>query len=66
MLFIKLKRVYSNPHYKKHRINFFPKLRINLKLFNIVYFKFIKLIVKLDFKKEILLHEFIYKLFLLI
>lgn len=41
----------------------FRKLKINLRFFDIFYFKYIKLVAKFKFVKKKLLQKFIYKLF---
>ena len=52
ILFIKLKEVYGNPYYKNHIIEKFKELKIGTKSFNTFYSEFIKLAVKLKFKKK--------------
>ena len=61
-LFTKLKKVYDNIYCKKHAIKKLKELKMGLESFNIFYSKFIKLADKLEFIKEILLQEFLYKL----
>lgn len=62
-LFIKSEKVYGDFYYKKHIIEKFIKLKINILFFNIFGSKFIKLAIKFKFIKEILLQKFIHKLF---
>lgn len=54
-LFIILEDVYRNFYYKKHVIENFKKLKIDMGSLNTFYSKFIKLVVKFKFIKEILL-----------
>lgn len=61
-MFTKLEEVYKNPNYKKHIMEKFRKLKIDLRFFNAFYSKFIKLAVKLEFIKKMLLQKFMYKL----
>lgn len=61
-LFIKFEKVYGDFfHCKKYVIEIFKELKMGMRLFNTFYSKFIKLAIKLEFKKEILLQEFTYK-----
>ena len=62
-LFTKLEEVYDNPHYKKYAMEKFKKLKMGLGFFNTFYSEFIKLVVKLEFIKEMLLQKFMHKLF---
>ena len=61
-LFTKLEKVYGNSHCKKHTIEKFKELKMGLGSFNAFYLKFIKLVAKLMFIKEILLQKLIHKL----
>ena len=56
-LFTKLKKVYDNLYCKKYIIKKFRELKIGLRSFNAFYSKFIKLAVKLEFTKKILLQN---------
>lgn len=62
-LFIKLVKTCKNFYYKEYIIEKSRKLKMSLRFFNIFYFKFIKLAIKLKFIKKILLKKFTYKLF---
>lgn len=53
--FTKLEKVYKKFYYKKYIMEKFWKSKIVLRFFNTFYSKFIKLIVKLEFIKKILL-----------
>ena len=61
-LFIKLEKVYEDSHCKEHAMENFGELKIDSGSFNTFYSEFIKLAAKLEFTKEMLLREFIYKL----
>lgn len=50
-------------HYNKYVMKKFRKLKMGLGSFNAFYLKFIKLAAELEFTKEMLLREFIHKLF---
>ena len=54
-MFTKFKKVYGNFYCKKHIMKKFRELKMGLGFFNAFYFKFIKLVAKLKFTKEILL-----------
>lgn len=62
-LFIKPEEVHDDLHHKKHVKKKFRELKIGLGSFNIIYSQFIKLAAKTEFTKEILLQEYMYKLF---
>ena len=62
-LFKKLEEVYGNPYRKKHAMEKFTKLKMGSRSFNVFYSEFIKLAAELESIKEILLQEFMYKLF---
>lgn len=57
-----MEEIYRDLYYKEQIIEKFKELKIGLEFFNTFYSKFIKLVVKLKFTKEILLQEFIHKL----
>ena len=65
-MFIKFEKVYGNLYCKKHTIKNFKELKIGSKFFNTFYSKFIKLVTKLKFTKEMLLQKFMHKLSLYI
>ena len=51
----KFEKVYKYFYYKKHIMKKFKKQKMDMRFFNTFYSKFIKLAVKLEFTKEILL-----------
>ena len=62
-LFTKLEEVYDDLHHKKPVIEKFKELKMGSESFNTSYSEFIKLAAKLEFIKEILLQEFMHKLY---
>ena len=62
-LFQKFEKTYGDHYYEKYALKKLKKLKMGIKFLNTLYSKFINLIAKLEFIKEILLQEFIHKLF---
>ena len=62
-LFTKLEEVYGDLHRKEHVIEKFKELKMGSGSFNAFYLEFIKLATELEFTKEMLLREFMHKLF---